>query len=404
MKIEEQLEILQKGIAEVVSWNELKRKLLEVKKTGRKLNVKLGLDPTAPDIHLGHTVVLHKAKDLQDLGHNVVIIIGDYTGMIGDPTGKSKTRKQLSEDDIIANAKTYKRQIFKILDEQKTIVRFNSDWLSKLTFEDTIRLTSQMTVARMLERDDFSRRYNDKNPIHIHEFLYPLMQGYDSLAINADVELGGTDQRFNILVGRQLQKNRGLPPQVAIFMPILEGTDGVNKMSKSLDNYIGINESSDDIYGKTMSIPDELIIRYFELTTDAHPKDIQTMSSDLIQNRINPMDLKMRLAKNIVGQFHGSEKAEKAEKEFIEVFRKKNSPEEMKELVVKQGTLQALDFYQMVFDNTELSKSEIRRLVKKQNALKINGAIETLEEDTIVLKENDILKLGRRTFFRIRES
>src|SRR6056297_465433 len=268
MEIKEQIKILKRGVSDLISEDELKEKLVEAEKEGRPLKVKLGLDPSAPDIHLGHTVVLRKLKQFQDLGHEVYLIIGDFTGKIGDPTGKSEMRKQLTKEEIEANARTYEKQFSKILDKDKTKLVFNSSWLGDMDFEDVIKLSSKYTVARMLERDDFHKRYEDNKPISIHEFFYPLMQGYDSVAINADIELGGTDQRFNLLVGRNLQKEYGQKAQVIMMMPLLEGLDGVNIMSKSLGNYIGVFDEANDMYGKVMSLPDELIARYFELLTD----------------------------------------------------------------------------------------------------------------------------------------
>lgn len=271
INIDEQIKIISKGVDEIIGLDELKEKLAK----NKSLTVKLGLDPSAPDIHLGHTVVLRKLRQLQDLGHNIVIIIGDFTGKIGDPTGKSKARKALTTEQVLENAKTYKEQMFKVLDKKKTKVNFNSEWLSKMNFEDVIRLGSKMTVARMLEREDFKKRYENQMPISIHEFFYPLMQGFDSVEIKADIELGGTDQRFNLLMGRMLQKEFGQEPQCTIMMPLLEGLDGINKMSKSLGNYIGIDEDARVMFEKIMTLPDELIVKYFELVTDIHPDEVE---------------------------------------------------------------------------------------------------------------------------------
>jgi len=292
----EQLKIISKGAEEIIEAGELEEKLRNSQKTGRPLTVKLGLDPTAPDIHLGHTVVLRKIRQFQDLGHRAVIIIGDFTGMIGDPTGRSRTRRQLSREEVMENARTYEEQMYKVLDRDKTELRFNSEWLSKLNLADVINLASRYTVARMLEREDFHARLDANEPIGIHEFLYPLMQGYDSVVVKADVELGATEQRFNVLMGRKLQKDFGQQSQVALFMPVLEGTDGVEKMSKSLGNCIGINEDAANMYGKVMSIPDRLIIKYFRLVTDVNPDEIDAMEKALSNNEINPRDLKMKLA------------------------------------------------------------------------------------------------------------
>ena len=292
VSIEEQIKIITKGVETLVNEEDLRKKLEKSKKDNKPLVIKLGLDPSAPDIHLGHAVVLRKIKQMQDLGHKAVIVIGDFTGKIGDPTGKSKGRKALSEEQVQENAKTYKEQIFKILDKDKTEVRFNSEWLSKLNFEDVIRLASSTTVARMLERDDFQKRYKNNIPIGLHEFFYPLMQGYDSVALKADIELGGTDQTFNVLMGRTLQKIFKQEEQVALFMPILEGLDGAEKMSKSLGNYIGVNEDANTMFKKVMEIPDSLIIKYYNLATDEHPDIINKIEKELHEGK-NPRDVKL---------------------------------------------------------------------------------------------------------------
>jgi tyrosyl-tRNA synthetase len=329
-EVERQLQIIKRGTIEIIPEKELISKIERSVKENKPMNIKLGLDPTAPDIHLGHTVVLQKMRQFQDLGHQVIIIIGDFTGRIGDPTGKSETRKQLTEEQVQANAKTYMEQIFRILDPEKTQMRFNSEWLSPLTFVDVIELSAKYTVARMLERDDFTKRYRTGQAIGIHEFFYPLMQGYDSVALEADVELGGTDQKFNILMGRTLQKEYGQEPQIALFMPILEGLDGVQKMSKSLGNYIGIDEAPNDMFGKTMSITDDLILRYFELATHVSLSDIKKMEEEMEQGA-NPRDYKIRLAKEIIGMFHSSEAADAAEENFKNVFAKNQIPDDIQE-------------------------------------------------------------------------
>jgi len=400
----EQLKIIKKGVAEIISEDELLKKMVKSKESNKPLTIKLGLDPTAPDIHLGHTVVLRKLKAFQDLGHQVVIIIGDYTGMIGDPTGKSETRKQLTRDEVLRNAETYKRQIFKILDEKRTIVRFNSEWLSTLDFGDVITLASKYTVARMLERDDFKNRFNNNLPISIHEFFYPLMQGYDSVALKADVELGGTDQKFNILMGRTLQKEYGQNDvQIGLFMPILEGTDGIKKMSKSLGNYIGINEEPNDIYGKTMSIPDELIIRYFELATDVHPDDISNMNRQLAEGNINPRDLKMKLAFEIVDLYHGKSEAEKAQENFINVFQKRDLPDDIPEVEISYSEIvgtKTLMSKLLVLIGLAPSISEAKRLIL-QGAVKINGHKVDSDVLEFEVKNGDIIKVGKRKFGKI---
>lgn len=391
--VEEQIKIIGKGADEIINLEDLKKKLQKAIDNNKPLTVKLGLDPSAPDIHLGHAVVLRKIKQLQDLGHRAVIIIGDFTGMIGDPTGKSKARKQLTKEQVMVNAKTYEEQIFKILDLEKTEVKFNSEWLEKLNFRDIIELTSKYTVARMLEREDFKNRFENNHSIGIHEFFYPLMQAYDSIAINADIELGGTDQRFNVLMGRTMQKDFEKEPQVAIFMPLLEGTDGKEKMSKSLGNYIGINESASDIYGKSMSIPDELMIKYFELATDIHPDEVDKIKERLNQGE-NPRNIKMMLAKELVTLYHGKEEAENAEENFKKVFQKKAIPEDIEEINI--DTTQ--DLISII---TEIgfapSRSEAKRLIK-QGAVKING--EKVSE-TAKIKSQDVLQVGKLKFARI---
>ncbi|EQK48146.1 MULTISPECIES: tyrosine--tRNA ligase [Paraclostridium] len=401
IEINEQLKIIKKGAAEIISEEDIVKKLEKSAKENKPLTIKLGLDPSAPDIHLGHTVVLRKMKAFQDLGHQVVIIIGDATGMIGDPTGKSAVRKQLSHEQVLENARTYQEQIFKILDREKTIVKFNSEWLQTMNFMDVANLASKYTVARMLERDDFKKRFASNQSISIHEFFYPLMQGYDSVAIKADIEMGGTDQKFNILMGRTLQKEYDQEPQIALLMPIIEGTDGVKKMSKSLGNYIGISEAPNDMYGKTMSIPDELIIRYFELVTDEHPDSIEAMKSDIEQDKVNPRDLKMKLAKEVVKLYHGEEKALEAEQYFKSVFQKKNIPDDIAEMEVSiEECEEGLFFIPKIVTGLKLSPStsEARRLLK-QGGIKLNG--EKVENDKIALETGDIIQVGKRKFAKI---
>ncbi|NMC27607.1 MAG: tyrosine--tRNA ligase, partial [Syntrophomonadaceae bacterium] len=301
---ERQMEQIERGVVEIIPREELLRKLEKSIKEKKPLRIKLGLDPTAPDIHLGHTVVLNKLRQFQDLGHEVHLIIGDFTGRIGDPSGKSETRKQLSEDEIMINARTYQEQIYKVLDREKTIMHFNSEWLGRMTFIDVLQLAGKYTVARMMERDDFEKRFKEGLPIGVHELMYPLMQGYDSVALEADVEMGGTDQKFNLLVGRHLLREYGLEPQVALMMPILEGTDGIQKMSKSLGNYIGVSEEPYEMFGKTMSINDRLICRYFELLTRVPMPEIEEMRTKMEKREMNPRDAKMRLAIEIISTFH----------------------------------------------------------------------------------------------------
>ena len=403
VSIDEQIKIISKGADEIINPDDLRGKLRRAQKKGVPLTVKLGLDPSAPDIHLGHTVVLRKIKQFQDLGHNAVIIIGDFTGMIGDPTGRSKTRKQLTWEEVVENAKTYENQIFKILDKEKTEVRFNSEWLSKLNFGDVIRLASKCTVARMLERDDFQNRFQEHESIGVHEFFYPLMQGYDSVEIKADVELGGTEQRFNILMGRNLQKDYGQESQIAIFMPILEGTSGIEKMSKSLGNYIGINEEPKDIYGKVMSIPDNLIIRYFELVTDIHPDDLENMKASLNTGGVNPRDIKMQLAREITVLYHGHESADLAEKHFRMVFQRHELPQNITEYDVPSNMLDrdGVDAVKLLVEvDFCSSNSEARRLIA-QGALRVNGnKIDALK--IIDLCDGDVIQAGKLKFIRVR--
>jgi tyrosyl-tRNA synthetase len=395
INIQEQIKIITKGAAEVINIEDLEKKLVRAQEENRGLIVKLGLDPSAPDIHLGHAVVLRKMKQIQDLGHNVVIIIGDFTGMIGDPTGKSKTRKQLTSEEVLENAKTYERQIFKILDRSKTELRFNSEWLSKLNFKEVIELAGKYTVARMLEREDFKNRFNNQLSIGIHEFFYPLMQGFDSVEINADIELGGTDQRFNVLMGRTLQKDYGKEPQVALFMPLLEGTDGVEKMSKSLGNYIGINESAKDIYVKTMQVPDNLIIKYFELATDIHPDHIKKIKAEL-DSGVNPRDIKMRLAKEITSLYQGVGHAQSAEEYFMSLFQKNEVPED----ILKLEILEATSLIDVIMSSKLISsKSEARRLIA-QGGVKVNGEkVENINRND--LKNKDVIQIGKRKFLRV---
>jgi tyrosyl-tRNA synthetase len=404
MTIDQQLKLLTKGAAEIISEQELKTKLEKSAKEGKPLNIKLGLDPTAPDIHLGHTVVLRKLKAFQDLGHNIIIIIGDFTGMIGDPTGKSATRKQLTAEDVMENAETYKRQIFKILDKEKTTVRFNSEWFDKMDFKDVIKLAASYTVARMLERDDFTKRYEKNSPIFIHEFFYPLMQGYDSIVLDADVEIGGTDQKFNILLGRTLQKSEGKEDtQVAIFMPIIEGLDGVEKMSKSLGNYVGINEDPKDIYGKLMSIPDELIIKYFQLVTDESPDSIEDMEKKISDGTINPMVLKKKLAFDVTMLYHGEDGAKAGQEHFAQVHQKNKLPDDIEELKVTGADFDGLQakLWELVkYTGKVGSNSEIRRLIQ-QGGVKYNQEKVTDQDQVITVADGDILQMGKRKFVKL---
>lgn len=395
--IDEQIRIISKGVDEIIGLEDLKNKLEKSQKENKPMIVKLGLDPSAPDIHLGHTVVLRKMKQLQDLGHKVVIIIGDFTGKIGDPTGKSKARKALSTEQVLENAKTYEEQILKVLDKDKTDIVFNSQWLSKLSFEEAISLASTTTVARMLEREDFKKRYESQTPISLHEFFYPIMQGFDSVEIKADIELGGTDQRFNILMGRSLQKEFNQEPQVTIFMPLLEGLDGKDKMSKSLGNYIGIDEKANVMYEKAMTIPDELIIKYFELVTDIHPDVVEKIKVDLQKNIVNPRDIKMGLAKEIVRLYHGEEKANEAENRFKEVFQQGQIPNDIKTVEVLKHDFDLID--ELVKNKLVSSKSEVRRLIT-QGGIKVNNE-KLLDINEINLKDTMVVQVGKKKFIKI---
>ncbi len=396
MNIEEQMKLIKKGAEEIIREEELIEK---IKKKG-SLRVKAGFDPTAPDLHLGHTVLIQKLKHFQDLGHEVYFLIGDFTGRIGDPTGKSETRKALTEEEVKKNAETYKEQIFKILDESKTKIVFNSEWLGKLNAEDITRLCSKYTVARMLERDDFSNRFKNNISISIHEFLYPLFQGYDSVAIKSDIELGGTDQKFNLLVGRDLQKDFGQEPQVILTMPILEGLDGKNKMSKSLNNYIGIQESPNDMYGKLMSISDKLMIRYYELLSDISYDDFVKLKQNLENGKIHPMDAKKRLAFEIVNRFHGYDKAKEAEEFFIKLFSKKEIPEDISNVEITI-TDEKIWICKLLRDiEMASSNSEVKRLIK-QGALKIEG--EKITDDNLELEKgfSGIIQLGKKKIKKV---
>ncbi len=387
--IESQLELIKRGTAEIIAEEDLIAKL----KQNRPLNVKAGFDPTAPDLHLGHTVVLQKMKHFQELGHNVTFLIGDFTGMIGDPTGKSETRKPLTKEQVLANAETYKEQVFKILDPEKTKICFNSAWLEPLTMKETLSLMAKFTVARIIERDDFQKRYKSGEPIGMHEFMYPIMQGFDSVNMNADIELGGTDQKFNLLVGRDLLRQYGKEAQVAITMPIIEGLDGVQKMSKSLGNYVGISESPKDMFGKLMSISDELMFRYYTLLSDMSLKDIEKMKQDIETGDFHPMTAKKNLAKEIVSRYHGTKAGVEAEEEFVRVFSNKNVPTDIQEYKI-QGCF--LDIILAL--NFASSKSEARRLAEQGG---IHFENEKVYDLTTAPEHEGILKVGKRKFAKL---
>ena len=394
MDIENTIKIMLKGAADHTDVEEIKEKLKKVDEEHRPLRIKLGLDPSAPDIHLGHAVVLRKMKQLQDLGNEVIVIIGDFTGMIGDPTGKSKTRKQLTREQVEENAKTYKKQIFKILDPNKTTVKYNSEWLGKMDFRDVINLCSKCTVARILERDDFQKRYTNNQPISVHEFFYPLMQAYDSVAIQADLEMGGTDQTFNVLMGRNIQKDYGQDSQITLFMPLLEGTDGIEKMSKSLGNYIGINEDANTMYEKVMKIPDNMIIKYYNLCTDVHPDDVAKVEERL-NNGENPRDIKMELAKEITRLYHSEEEANAAEGHFKTAFQKQEAPEDIEEIKFENTILDTL-----LKTKKCASKAELKRLFE-QGGIKVDGEKVTSYQSLNNPDKDFIIQIGKGSFFRI---
>jgi len=402
LTLDEQLAYLTKGTAEVINEVELRAKLEKSRKSGEPLTVKVGFDPTAPDLHLGHTVLIRKMKHFQDLGHRVIFLIGDFTGLIGDPTGKNRTRPAMTREEVLENAETYKAQVFKILDPEKTIVDFNSRWLGSMSSNDLIRLCAKYTLARMLERDDFSRRLNQQLPISIHELLYPLAQAYDSVALKADFELGGTDQKFNLLVGRDIQREYGLEPQVLLTVPILEGLDGVEKMSKSLHNYIGITEKPEEIYGKVMSITDLLMWRYYELLTDLTPNQIAALRGSVENGAVHPMQAKRDLAALIVTDFHSVEASVEAAEHFSRVFQQRENPEDMAEfrIAAEGGAILLAE----VLSRTEFTatKSEAKRLIK-QGGVSINGekiSDPMLQVDPASYPEF-ILKVGKRKFGKI---
>ena len=403
-RLDKDLAIIERGVEEIIGIEDLKNKLLRFYQTGKPLVVKEGFDPSAPDIHLGHTVTLRKLRQFQDLGHQVVFLVGDFTGRIGDPTGKSETRRQLSEEEVKRNAETYAQQASKILDFEKIVIEFNSKWLSKLTLADLIEITSHITVARMLEREDFAKRLKAGKPVGLHEFLYPVMQGYDSVALQADVELGGRDQRFNLLVGRDLQREFGQEPQVVITMPLLEGTDGIEKMSKSLGNYIGINEPPFIMFGKVMSIPDSLIEKYFLLVTDVPTEEIKKMKAEYEKGELHPRDWKKRLAFEIVRIYHGQKEAILSQEDFERAFSQKEMPEEAREIMVsssllKEGKIWILKLLQET--GVPYSKSELRRLIE-QGGVYFNGERISNVNTDIEIKDGDYLKVGKKDFFRIR--
>ena len=396
MDLQTALAEIKRGAEEILIEDELVEKL----KSGKKLKIKAGFDPTAPDLHLGHTVLINKMKTFQDLGHEVIFLIGDFTGMIGDPTGKNVTRKPLTREDVLANAETYKEQVFKILDPAKTTVAFNSTWMEKLGAAGMIKLAANQTVARMLERDDFKKRYNGGQPIAIHEFLYPLVQGWDSVALESDVELGGTDQRFNLLMGRELQKVEGQKPQTVLMMPLLEGTDGVQKMSKSLGNYIGITDAPNDMFGKVMSISDVLMWRYYDLLSGLSIEQIAAQK-ERVEQGTNPRDIKIELAKELIARFHSEEDAQAAHNDFIQRFQKKALPDEIPELTVTIAEDTILIANLLKEANLVASTSEAMRMIK-QGAVKLNGEEKITDTKLEIVKGTTaIYQVGKRKFANI---
>ncbi|WP_022855565.1 tyrosine--tRNA ligase [Thermodesulfobacterium thermophilum] len=396
-EIKRALELIKRGTVDLIEEDELIKKLERANKEGRPLRIKAGFDPTAPDLHLGHTVLLRKMKQFQDLGHEVYFLIGDFTAMIGDPTGRSETRPPLTKEQVLENAKTYKEQVFKILDPQKTKIVFNSQWLSKMTAEDMVRLCAKYTVARILEREDFKKRFEGGLPISIHELIYPLFQAYDSVALEADVELGGTDQLFNLLIGRDIQREYGQEPQVILTLPILEGLDGVQKMSKSLGNYVGIMEPPYEMFGKLMSIPDELMWKYYLLLTEFSEEEIDNMKASVEKGELHPKEVKKRLAKYIVTQFHSEEAALKAEEEFERVFSKKELPTEVPTVVIPAGKVWVPGL--LKDQGLVKSNSEARRLIA-QRAIDLNKEVLTQEELNLSTGEY-VFRIGKKKFLKV---
>lgn len=399
--VEEQFEYLKKGCVEIIQESELKAKLKRSIEKNKPLKVKTGFDPTAPDIHIGHTVLIRKIKHFQDLGHEVIFLIGDFTGLIGDPSGRSATRPPMTREQINKNAETYKKQIFKILDPEKTVIDFNSRWLSKLSSLDVLNLMAKYTVARILERDDFSNRLKKGLPISIHELLYPLMQAYDSVALKADVELGGTDQKFNLLVGREIQREFQQEPQIVLTMPLLEGLDGKEKMSKSLNNYVGITEPPSEIFGKIMSISDPLMFRYFELLTDIPLSKIDAWRMKAQENKVNPKDLKAELAKTIVTDFWGTKEAQNAAQEFEKVFKHREIPSEMKEIEIRDPKSPLIDL--LISKKIFPSRGEAKRMIRQGGVYLEGRRIDAIDFKLDFKNKTEfILKIGKRKFFKLK--
>jgi len=399
MSVEREIEIIKRGAVDLVSEDELRRKIIKARAEKRPLRVKLGLDPTAPDLHLGHTVVIQKLKQFQELGHTAIFLIGDFTGMIGDPTGRIETRPTLTKEELLANAETYKKQVFKILDPEKTEIRSNSEWFEAMNAADMIRLCAKYTMARMLEREDFRNRYQNNLPISIHEFLYPLVQGYDSVALRADVELGGHDQIFNLLVGREIQKAYNQESQVVVTVPLLEGTDGINKMSKSYGNYVGINESPDIMFGKLMSISDELMLKYYELLSDITIDELRALKEGIKAGRIHPRDAKVRFAKEIITRFHGGEEAEAAHGAFERLFREKEIPDNIEIVEIKKEELDKWLPKLLMNIGLVSSTTEGKRMIA-QGGVSINSS-KVITEETPLNDKEFVIKVGKRRFKKI---
>lgn len=404
-EVEHQLKIISRGADEIIPLEDMRSKLKKSLTSGKPLKIKFGVDPTSPDLHLGHAVLLRKMRHFQDLGHEVTLLIGDFTAMIGDPSGRSTTRPPLSREEVLKNAETYTEQAFKMLDESKTVLRYNSEWLAPLSLEDILRLTSKFTVARLLERDDFAKRYQNQRSISLHEFLYPVMVAYDSVALECSVEIGGTDQKFNLLAGRELMKEMGLEPQVCLTMPILVGTDGVQKMSKSYGNYVGLTDPPEEMFGKVMSISDELMETYFRLCTDVPEVEIALIKKELRQAKVNPAEVKRRLAREIVQIYHGKIMAERAQSHFDCVFKEKKLPQEIPEFKIPQklinpdGTIWIVKLVAGL--NLASSNSEARRLIE-QGGVKLNGETVSSVELEIKPHSGDIIQVGKRHFAKIK--
>jgi len=394
----EQLNIIKRGAVEIIVEEDLLRKLERSVSSGKPLRIKAGFDPTAPDIHLGHTVLLNKMRQFQELGHEIIFLIGDFTGMIGDPTGKSETRKHLTKEEVAENAKTYQTQIFKVLDPARTKIAFNSEWMGKMSAADLVQLAAKHTVARMLEREDFRKRYESQLPISIHEFLYPLIQGYDSVALKADVELGGTDQKFNLLVGRELQKEYGQEPQSLVMMPLLEGLDGVNKMSKSLGNYIGINETAKDIFGKVMSVSDDLMLRYYELVSAVSLDELAKIKADIKSGALHPMEAKKRIAAELADRFCGAGEGAKARAEFEKVFSKKDMPDDIPVVEIAWDGEKMKLAKIIAVAGAAKSNSEARRLIQ-QNAVEVDQK-PIKDGDAELASGAYIIRVGKKRFIK----